>query len=80
MERKFLKIILIIITAVVILALIVIGFSYLKREYEISKLPDYYRELAKECKKDNLPCCMISVEMMAGGNYKLVNYELAIEN
>lgn len=38
----------------------------------ISKLPDYYKNLAKECEsKQDYSCCMSSVNRMANGNYQL---------
>lgn len=71
--KKFLKIILIAFVSIIILILGFIGYVYLKQEYEISRLPDYYRELAKECRereRGGFGCCMTSVENMARGNYK----------
>jgi hypothetical protein len=67
--KKVLKIILIVIVLLIILIAGLIGYFFLRREYEISKLPDYYQDLAKNCKTS---CCMISVDVMAGNNYKLM--------
>ncbi|PIU98308.1 hypothetical protein COS61_02060 [Candidatus Wolfebacteria bacterium CG03_land_8_20_14_0_80_40_12] len=70
--KKFLKIILIIIAAIVVLILGLIGFGFLQREYQIAKLSDYYQELAKKCKEtDSFGCCITSVNIMAGGGHKL---------
>lgn len=70
--KKIVKIVLIVIILIIILAAGFVGYLFLKRESDISKLPDYYQNLAKECEsKDGYACCMVSVRMMAGGNHKL---------
>ncbi|MFH1801360.1 MAG: hypothetical protein ABH804_00805 [archaeon] len=59
--------------------LIIVGavYSYvyfLNKEPDISGLPDYYRNLAEECKEnypDGYNCCISSVMNMADGNYLL---------
>lgn len=44
----------------------------LQKKNGISKLPDYYKNLAKECEsKGAYDCCMASVNNMAEGGYKL---------
>ena len=55
---------------------IFLGYLFIEREYEIYRLPDYYKELAKECKKtDGFGCCITSVNAMEAGGYKLVPKE-----
>jgi len=58
---------------VLILAIIIgIAFFYMSQKSDISRLPDYYKNLAKECEsKQNYNCCMVSVNQMANGNYQL---------
>jgi flagellar basal body-associated protein FliL len=71
--KKDLKIILIIIVLLIIVIAGLIGYFFLQREYRISKLPDSYQSLAKDCKKKgSFGCCMTSVEFMAENNYKLM--------
>lgn len=43
-----------------------------EQKSDISKLPDYYRNLAKECEsRASYSCCISSVNYMADGNYTL---------
>ncbi len=74
MKKKVILIVLILI----IVAAVFIGYL-LQRESEISKLPDYYQDLAEECKKSkelgisrsSSNCCLESVKTMAEGNFRL---------
>ncbi len=68
---KTLKIILIIIIVLVLLIVLIRGYFYLKQKYKISRLPDYYQDLAKQC-KGKKDCCMKSLEIMAENDYKLI--------
>lgn len=78
--KKVPKIILIVVILLIILAVVFIGYPYLKREYEISKLPDYYQDLAENCKglkefgisRSSTNCCLKSVMGMAEGNFNLI--------
>ncbi len=68
MKKKIILIVLILI----IVAAGFIGYLFLQREREISKLPDYYQDLAKGCKeKEGFSCCISSVKTMAAHNSKL---------
>jgi len=71
MKKKIFKIILIVVIVIIILIAGLLSYIFFKREYEISKLPDYYKELAKKCKEKGDGCCLASVEIMAKGSYKL---------
>lgn len=47
-------------------------YSSANQKFDISKLPDYYQNLAKECEsKESYSCCVSSVSYMADGNYTL---------
>jgi len=70
--KKILTISLIVIGLVAVLIIGSNNLLALKQENGISKLPDYYKNLAKECKsRSSYNCCMSSVNNMANGNYKL---------
>ena len=79
MKKKILKIVLIVIILIIILVAGFAGYFYLKREYDISKLSDYYQNLAEKCKeskelgisRSSFNCCLKSVKTMAEGNFKL---------
>ena len=64
--KKILKIILIVFVLLIILAAGFVGYLFLQREREISKLPDYYQDLAERCKEKRDGCCLDSVKIMAG--------------
>jgi len=72
MKKKIFKIVLIIVVSIIILIAGFMGYLFLRQNYEISKLPDYYQNLAKECKKkESVTCCLSSVAAMAKGSYKI---------
>ena len=64
-----------IVSAMIILILaIIIGvvYFYMNQKPDISGLPDYYKNLAKECEsKQSYSCCIASVNSMAARNYQL---------
>lgn len=58
---------------IILILIIVLNYPYLKREYQISKLQPYYKDLAEKCKeKESFSCCFASVKAMSAGNYKLL--------
>ncbi len=71
---------LIVVILLIILVAGFLGYRYLKQEYEISKLPDYYQGLAENCKElkelgiseSSTNCCLESVTKMAEGNFDLI--------
>jgi hypothetical protein len=60
---------------VVLILLVIAGFvyyHYANKKQDISKLPEYYQNLAKECESaGSYNCCMSSVNDMKDGNYQL---------
>lgn len=66
------KTLIVIIAAIFIVSGSFLAYLFLNRDYEIKKLPDYYRELGQKCKeKESFGCCITSVRNMATGGYKL---------
>lgn len=66
-----------IVIAIIFGAIILFGFGYdfykdWSLKNEINSYPDYYKQLAEDCKsKGSQGCCMASVQNMMSGNYKL---------
>ena len=79
-KKKVPKIVLIVAILLIILIVAFIVYPYLKQEYEISKLPDYYQDLAENCKElkklgisgSSTNCCLESATRMAEGNFDLI--------
>ncbi len=68
------KIIIILSVIIGLIIVLVVGSIYFQsiQKQDISELPDYYKNLAKECEsKQSYGCCMSSVNNMADGNYIL---------
>ena len=78
--KKVPKIILKVVVVLIVLVVGFLGYLYLKQEYEISKLPEYYQGLAENCKelkelgisRSSTNCCLESVTRMAEGNFDLI--------
>lgn len=70
------KIIIILSVIIGLIIILVVGSIYFQstQKQDISELPDYYKNLTKECEsKGSYNCCMSSVNNMADGNYKLAS-------